>query len=65
MLGFSDHEMGKYLGKEELEVREIRKKRGIKPIVKQIDTLAAEFPAKTNYLYITYHGTKNDVMEHG
>lgn len=59
--GFSDHEIGKFWGKEELEVREIRKEKGILPVVKQIDTLAAEFPAKTNYLYLTYHGTKSDV----
>ena len=44
-----------------LEVREDRKKRGIKPVVKQIDTLAAEYPAQTNYLYLTYNGTQNDI----
>ena len=60
-LGFSDHEIGIYSNKEELEIRKIRLKYGIKPIVKQIDTLAAEFPAKTNYLYLSYHGTKNDI----
>lgn len=58
--GFSDAEIGKFWGKDELEVREIRKSRGILPVVKQIDTLAAEFPAKTNYLYLTYHGRKSD-----
>jgi carbamoyl-phosphate synthase large subunit len=43
-----------------LKVREYRKKTGVVPVVKQIDTLAAEFPAQTNYLYLTYHGTEND-----
>ena len=59
--GFSDHEIGKFWGKEELEVRAFRKEKGILPVSKQIDTLAAEFPAKTNYVYLTYHGEKNDV----
>ena len=44
-----------------LRVRELRKKLGIVPVVKQIDTLAAEFPAQTNYLYLTYNGTVSDV----
>ncbi|MCI6279458.1 MAG: carbamoyl-phosphate synthase (glutamine-hydrolyzing) large subunit [Porphyromonas sp.] len=43
------------------EVREMRKKMGITPVVKQIDTLAAEYPAKTNYLYLTYGGDKHDI----
>lgn len=43
------------------EVREMRKKIGITPVVKQIDTLAAEYPAKTNYLYLTYGGDKHDI----
>jgi carbamoyl-phosphate synthase large subunit len=43
-----------------LRVREHRKKTGILPVAKQIDTLAAEFPAKTNYLYLTYHGNEHD-----
>ena len=52
--------------KEEAEhladrIRENRLKRGIKPVVKQIDTLAAEYPAQTNYLYLTYNGDENDV----
>ena len=42
-------------------VREYRKSLGIVPVVKQIDTLAAEFPAKTNYLYLTYNGSVNDI----
>ncbi|MBT4936287.1 carbamoyl-phosphate synthase large subunit [Candidatus Peregrinibacteria bacterium] len=61
-MGFSDHEIGKFCGKEELEIRAIRKSYGVLPVVKQIDTLAAEFPAKTNYLYLTYHGEKHDVV---
>ena len=44
-----------------LRVREIRKELGIVPVVKQIDTLAAEYPAQTNYLYLTYNGRENDV----
>ena len=46
----------------ELEIRSLRKTLGIIPFVKRIDTLAAEFPAQTNYLYTTYNATKNDVQ---
>lgn len=53
----SDDEMGEGLFK----VREERKKRNIIPYVKQIDTLAAEYPAQTNYLYLTYHGSEHDI----
>lgn len=42
-------------------MRAIRKKNGILPVVKQIDTLGAEYPAMTNYLYLTYNGTENDI----
>jgi carbamoyl-phosphate synthase large subunit len=67
--GFSDFQIGKNLAKSTgedvseygLKVREYRKKLGILPVVKQIDTLAAEYPALTNYLYLTYHGTENDL----
>ncbi len=59
--GFSDKQIGRATKKEETEVREIRKSKGILPVVKQIDTLAAEWPAKTNYLYMTYGGDKNDL----
>ncbi len=45
-----------------LKVREYRKANGIVPVVKQIDTLAGEYPAQTNYLYLTYNGTENDVQ---
>ncbi len=66
--GFSDFQIARVLCKNSgeeltgysLKVREYRKKTGVLPVVKQIDTLAAEFPAQTNYLYLTYHGTKND-----
>ena len=59
--GFSDKQIGFIIGREELKVREQRLAMGIVPYVKQIDTLAAEYPAKTNYLYLTYHGSQHDV----
>ena len=65
--GFSDQQLAvQLLGAgdvkaDELRVRAHRKALGVLPVVKQIDTLAAEFPAKTNYLYLTYHGTENDL----
>ena len=68
--GFSDFQIArliydtKHIGEtddEILKVREVRKARTIVPVVKQIDTLAAEYPAQTNYLYLTYHGSENDV----
>ena len=66
--GFSDFQIGKIIYKEKLDteaamdiIRAKRKENGIVPVVKQIDTLAAEFPAKTNYLYLTYNGTHNDI----
>ncbi|MEM1673640.1 MAG: carbamoyl-phosphate synthase (glutamine-hydrolyzing) large subunit [Candidatus Bathyarchaeia archaeon] len=60
-LGFSDAQIAKYLGVSEEEVRRFRKAHGIIPVVKQIDTLAAEWPAKTNYLYVTYNGDEDDI----
>lgn len=60
-LGFSDKQIGRAVQKEESEIRQIRKSQGIVPVVKQIDTLAAEWPAKTNYLYLTYGGNKHDL----
>ncbi|MCD6593140.1 carbamoyl-phosphate synthase (glutamine-hydrolyzing) large subunit, partial [Candidatus Bathyarchaeota archaeon] len=60
-LGFSDAQIAKYLGVDEMEVRRFRKRFGIVPVVKQIDTLAAEWPAKTNYLYMTYSGDEDDI----
>ncbi len=58
--GFSDIQIAMLTQTDELVVREKRKKLGIVPYVKQIDTLAAEYPAKTNYLYLTYNGCKDD-----
>src|SRR5581483_4365841 len=60
-LGFSDKRVGQLIGKLGLEVRSLRKKMNVVPSVFQIDTLAGEFPAKTNYLYTTYNGNHNDV----
>lgn len=60
-VGFSDKRIGELVGKSGLEIRELRKKWKIQPSVLQIDTLAAEFPAKTNYLYTTYNATHHDV----
>ncbi len=60
-LGFSDEQLGKMLRKNQDEIRSIRVKYGIKPVTKQIDTLAAEWPAKTNYLYLTYNGWEHDI----
>jgi carbamoyl-phosphate synthase large subunit len=59
--GFSDRQIGRLLDKEASSVREIRKRNGIVPRVKQIDTLAAEYPARTNYLFLTYNGDEDDV----
>ncbi|MCD7936213.1 MAG: carbamoyl-phosphate synthase (glutamine-hydrolyzing) large subunit [Tannerellaceae bacterium] len=68
--GFSDYQIARAIFKDTLTdgekasllVRQDREYRGIKPVVKQIDTLAAEYPAQTNYLYLTYSGTENDVQ---
>ena len=70
MQGFSDFQIARAIFKDKMEdgerailqVRQDRKYRGILPVVKQIDTLAAEYPALTNYLYLTYSGTENDVQ---
>lgn len=65
--GFSDFQIARAIGYEgdmengSLYVRKYRKAAGILPVVKQIDTLAAEYPAQTNYLYLTYSGVANDV----
>jgi hypothetical protein len=61
--GFSDRQIASRLagGVSEADVRRARLAAGIRPVVKQIDTLAAEFPAQTNYLYMTYAGTEDDV----
>ena len=67
--GFSDFQIAKAVLKQKLgngheanlKVRALRNEYGIKPVVKQIDTLAAEYPAQTNYLYMTYNGTTHDI----
>jgi len=59
--GFSDKQIALLAGSTELRVRDKRKETGIVPAVKQIDTLAAEYPARTNYLYVTYNGREDDV----
>jgi carbamoyl-phosphate synthase large subunit len=60
-LGFSDRQIGRALGQAEADVRQLRKNYGLSPWVKQIDTLAAEYPAQTNYLYLTYNGGEDDL----
>lgn len=66
-LGFSDRQLARFWSSNELAVRRIRIENGIAPFVKQIDTVAAEFPAHTNYLYLTYNGNEHDVSfdDHG
>ena len=69
-MGFSDYQIGKLTingdklnpHQKQAAVRKYRKNLGVLPVVKQIDTLAGEYPAFTNYLYITYNGTENDVQ---
>lgn len=69
--GFTDFQIARAVGFEDespsmhhamLVVRNLRKGYGIVPVVKQIDTLAAEYPAQTNYLYVTYAGIKSDIQ---
>jgi carbamoyl-phosphate synthase large subunit len=70
--GFSDFQVARYVLRSEpeeiqealLRVRKQRKAHGIIPWVKQIDTLAAEYPAMTNYLYLTYSGSEHDIWYH-
>ncbi|WP_455105921.1 carbamoyl-phosphate synthase (glutamine-hydrolyzing) large subunit [Prevotella pallens] len=68
--GFTDFQIARAVGLEDevdnmhkavLVVRQLRKSYGILPVVKQIDTLAAEYPAQTNYLYVTYSGVASDI----
>ena len=71
--GFSDFQIARAVMKDKMDisgchnlvVRARRKELGILPVVKQIDTLAAEYPAQTNYLYLTYNGSANDVAYTG
>ena len=66
--GFTDFQVARAIGYEgdleegALVIRNHRKQQGILPVVKQIDTLAAEYPAQTNYLYLTYSGEEHDVQ---
>ncbi|KAK0656126.1 hypothetical protein B0T16DRAFT_398622 [Cercophora newfieldiana] len=60
-LGFSDKQIAHAVGSNEDAVRKVRLEFGIRPWVKKIDTLAAEFPADTNYLYTTYNASSHDV----
>lgn len=66
-LGFSDRQLAKFWSSNELAVRRMRLEKGIMPFAKQIDTVAAEFPAVTNYLYLTYTASEHDVSfdDHG
>ncbi|MBR3653386.1 MAG: carbamoyl-phosphate synthase (glutamine-hydrolyzing) large subunit, partial [Bacteroidales bacterium] len=59
--GFSDIQIARVIGTSESKVRELRAFLGLRPYVKQIDTLAAEFPSTTNYLYLTYNGEVDDI----
>lgn len=61
-LGFADKQIARAKDKTPDEIRTLRKKLGVIPSVKQIDTLAAEWPAVTNYLYLTYGGHSNDIV---
>jgi carbamoyl-phosphate synthase large subunit len=71
-LGFSDFQIARFVFKSDrdhisddlLKVRNYRKAKGIVPYVKQIDTMAAEYPARTNYLYLTYNGNEHDITFH-
>jgi len=63
-LGFSDRQIGRCTKSSEIEVRKLRIQLDIRPFVKQIDTLAAEFPAQTNYLYCTYNAIESDLSFH-
>jgi carbamoyl-phosphate synthase large subunit len=59
--GFSDKQIAKLTNSTEEKLRDLRKKLKVLPVVKQIDTLAGEFPTETNYLYLTYHGSVHDI----
>ncbi|NWS48992.1 PYR1 protein, partial [Probosciger aterrimus] len=63
-LGFSDKQVALAVLSTELAVRKMRRDLKILPVVKQIDTVAAEWPAQTNYLYLTYNGTEHDLAFH-
>nr|NVI70415.1 rudimentary [Cucujiformia] len=60
-MGFSDKQIGQAVKSTEQAIRNMREDFNVKPFVKQIDTVAAEWPATTNYLYLTYNGDSHDV----
>lgn len=60
--GFSDKAIARIVRRSESDIRNQRKTAGILPVIKQIDTLAGEFAAETNYLYLTYHGDRHDIQ---
>jgi carbamoyl-phosphate synthase / aspartate carbamoyltransferase len=60
-IGFSDYQISKMIKKTEIFVRDLREDYNIHPAVKQLDTVAAEYPCFTNYLYLTYNGDYNDI----
>ena len=69
MKGFSDFQLARFINKstenmheQMLKIREYRKSIGIVPFIKQIDTLSAEYPASTNYLYVTYNASESDIQ---
>lgn len=64
-LGFSDKQIAKAIRSTELAVRKLRKELGVLPFVKQIDTVAGEWPASTNYLYLTYNADSHDIPFEG
>ncbi|KAG6085266.1 hypothetical protein E4U16_006857 [Claviceps sp. LM84 group G4] len=66
-LGFCDRQLAKFWDSNEIAVRRMRLEAGVRPFVKQIDTVAAEFPAFTNYLYLTYNASEDDISfdDHG
>ncbi|PIR49178.1 carbamoyl phosphate synthase large subunit [Candidatus Peregrinibacteria bacterium CG10_big_fil_rev_8_21_14_0_10_55_24] len=59
--GFSDRGIALQMHQDMATIRSLRLAQGVTPVVKQVDTLAGEFPAQTNYLYLTYHGTEHDI----
>ncbi len=60
-LGFSDRQIARLVDSTELAIRDLRKQLDLHPYVKQIDTVAAEYPAFTNYLYLTYNAGSHDL----
>lgn len=61
-LGFSDKQIASFVQSTELVIRKRREEQGITPFVKQIDTVSAEYPAETNYLYLTYNAISSDLF---